>query len=67
MLLTWTLLFIGVLSGLSTIGSITTGRGDDTVPDRDEDPVGHASGNRFGVFLTGALLIGALVSAVLGY
>ena len=67
MLLTWTLLFIGALSGLTTLRSILTGTGDDTVPDRELDPEGHATGNRFGVMLTLALLAGAAVSAVMGY
>ena len=67
MLLTWTLLFIGVISGLSSLHSIVFGWGDDTVPDKAADPAGHASGNRFGLFLSGALLVGALISAMLGY
>jgi hypothetical protein len=66
MLLAGTLLFIGVLSGLSTYASITTGHGDDTVPDRDRDPEGHAKGNRFGVAVTIALLLGALISFAIG-
>lgn len=67
MLLASTLLIIGIFSGLSTGHSILFGWGDDTVPDKAIDPTGHASGNRFGVLLTAALLIGAAIAAILGY
>ena len=67
MLLAGTLLFIAALSGLSTLNSVLTGRGDDTVPDRVSDPAGHASGNRFGWQITAALLAGGMISALLGY
>jgi hypothetical protein len=66
MLLSGTLLIIGLFSGLSTARSLLTGRGDDTTPDFESDPVGHADSNRFGLWLTGALLVGALVSAIIG-
>ena len=66
MLLAGTLLFIAICSGLSTGHSILTGWGDDTTPRRDDDPEGHASGNRFGLWLTGALFAGALISFVVG-
>ena len=66
MLLAGTLLFIGLLSGVTSFRSIVTGEGDDTVPDRTRDPEGHASGNRFGVAITAALLLGALGCFVIG-
>ena len=65
-LLAGTLLIVGLISGISTLSSIATGRGDDTTPDRDFDPDGHADSNRFGLWLSGALLVGALVSAIIG-
>ena len=64
MLLAGTLLFIGVVSGFSTLSSIVTGRGDDTTPDRSIDPEGHADSNRFGLWLTGALLAGSVICAI---
>lgn len=66
MLLAGTLLFIGFLSGVTSFRSIVTGEGDDTAPDRTLDPEGHASGNRFGVAITGALLLGAVVCFGIG-
>lgn len=65
MLLAGTLLFIGVVSGLSTLTSIVSGRGDDTTPDRSSDPEGHADSNRFGLWLTGALLAGSVICAII--
>jgi hypothetical protein len=66
MLLAGTLFFIALCSGLSTMRSVLTGHGDDTTPDRLSDPEGHADSNRFGAWLTGALLVGALISAIIG-
>ena len=66
MLLAGTLLFIGLLSGVTSWRSIVTGEGDDTVPDRTRDPEGHANANRFGVAITAALLLGALICFVIG-
>jgi hypothetical protein len=60
------LLFIALLQGLSTWRSMITGKGDEGTPDRDNDRVGHASGNRFGLQLTLALVVGGLICLILG-
>lgn len=67
MLLAGTLLFIGLLSGLSTCHSILTGRGGEFDPDWADDPEGHESANRFNIGLTAALFAGGTVSLILGY
>ncbi len=67
MLLATTLLIIGTFSGLSTAHSIVFGWGGDEVADKETDPEGHDRDNLFGVRLTIALLVGAGLSAILGY
>jgi hypothetical protein len=56
MTLGMTLLIIGVFCGLSTLHTLAFGWGDDTTPDLESDPKGHAGGNKFGLLLTAALL-----------
>ena len=66
MLLSGTLLIIGLFSGFSTFAAIGRGWDDDFLVDRESDPKGFAASIRFNIWLTGALLVGALVSAILG-